>query len=163
MQIRGCGCQEGENAVTCHSHNVHVSLNILLETAFHVPQVELARYERQQSRQGGVLPQAEALLLAAQQADTIYSRAFHELALQVLPQLLRSSPSPERAICAVTCASKQRGWADKTCCTVRLMAASEFCWRVEAPPPPSIQTRYYLVVVEAGEDETVKASSFPAL
>ena len=54
------------------------------ELALHVPQVELARYERQQSRQGGVLPQAEALLLAAQQADAIYGRAFQELALQVL-------------------------------------------------------------------------------
>ena len=48
-----------------------------------VSQVELARYERQQSRKGAALPQAEALLLATQQADAIYSQAFQELALQV--------------------------------------------------------------------------------
>ena len=34
-----------------------------------------------------MLPQAEALLLAAQQADSIYSTAFQELALQVTCQL----------------------------------------------------------------------------
>ena len=53
----------------------------------HSAQVELARYEREQSRTGCALPNAEALLLAAQQADAIYSRAFQELALQVRQRL----------------------------------------------------------------------------
>ena len=56
-------------------------------------QVELARYERQQSRKVGALPQAEALLLAAQQAEAIYSQAFQELALQVKHLRAFSHPS----------------------------------------------------------------------
>ena len=56
-------------------------------------QVELARFERQQARKGATLPQAEALLLAAQQADSIYSTAFQELALKVTRQLFAPTMS----------------------------------------------------------------------
>ena len=47
-------------------------------------QVELGQLERQQTRKAGVaLPKAEALLLATQQADRIYGKAFQEFTLQV--------------------------------------------------------------------------------
>ena len=55
--------------------------------------MELARFERQQARKGATLLQAEALLLAAQQADSIYSTAFQELALQVTCQLFAPTMS----------------------------------------------------------------------
>ena len=47
-------------------------------------QVELGQLERQQTRKAGAaLPKAEALLLATQQADRIYGKAFQEFTLQV--------------------------------------------------------------------------------
>ena len=47
-------------------------------------QVELGQLERQQTRKAGAaLPEAEALLLATQQADRIYGKAFQEFTLQV--------------------------------------------------------------------------------
>lgn len=47
-------------------------------------QVELDQLERQRGRKAeAALPEAEALLLATQQADRIYSQAFQEFILQV--------------------------------------------------------------------------------
>ena len=46
--------------------------------------MELGQLERQQTRKAGAaLPKAEALLLATQQADRIYGKAFQEFTLQV--------------------------------------------------------------------------------
>ena len=46
--------------------------------------MELGQFERQQTRKAGAaLPKAEALLLATQQADRIYGKAFQEFTLQV--------------------------------------------------------------------------------
>ena len=59
--------------------------------------MELGQLERQQtSKAGAALPKAEALLLATQQVDRIYSKAFQEFTLQV--QMLMQAHSIDSRI-----------------------------------------------------------------
>ena len=63
---------------------IHAKHKQCHEAIWLTQQVELGQLERQQTRKAGAaLPKAEALLLATQQADRIYGKAFQEFTLQV--------------------------------------------------------------------------------